>query len=65
MDDADNRIRQLAKKGDFTPPDDFKARIDEVLLSLPLRPKRICALAVAALIVMAIAAEICIALIVK
>ena len=65
MDDADNRIRKLAKKGDFTPPDDFKARIDEVLLTLPPRPKRICALAAAALVATAIAAEICIAMIVK
>lgn len=65
MDDADSRIKRLAKKGDFTPPDDFKARIDEVLLSLPPRPKRICALAAAALVVTAIAAEICIALILK
>ena len=65
MDDADNRIRKLAKKGDFTPPDDFKARIDEVLLTLPPRPKRICALAAAALVVTAIAAEICMMLIIR
>lgn len=65
MDDADNRIRKLAKKCDFTPPDDFKARIDEVLLTLPPRPKRICALAAAALVATAIAAEICMMLIIR
>ena len=65
MDDADNRIRKLAKKGDFTPPKDFMARIDDVLLSLPPRPKRICALAAAALVATAIAAEICMMLIIR
>ena len=65
MDDADNRIRKLAKKGDFMPPKDFMARIDDVLLSLPPRPKRICALAAAALVATAIAAEICMMLIIR